>query len=451
MVRYVLILLTLCVSIIRYNRNVNKKRNSSYLLLSTFIQLIPLSGIIYKIGSLKIPFGNLSGATDTFFAIDALWIICIMILFFHPQIINSSLRKNVIRNNTYLYVLTAIEIISVINPFNTLHYSGLPTFFRIIQIYLFLKIISKYLSYRSVLQGLYDGFKFAIGLQFLLTILFPVLHITLISELFRPEVSEWAFRRDVSSALGTFMHPGALALFSSMCATFFLSCYLNNYEKKDSIKRIFMCLFIVYFTYSRTSYLAIIGTLFLVYFIYYNRKRIQIKSIIYVCLGLTAITAVFLLSPLADMFFKSDVDVQIDNRELHYLLALGCFTDSPLIGVGLNNHVNYLYNYLNTNYIGHVGEFFVTNPVHNSHLIILAETGIIGFILWVYYFLSRIFRGIKFCIGSDVSINIINLTFAGILIVYLVYGMTGWACFHRELYPIPIIIGFFSYLKKYKV
>ena len=246
-------------------------------------------------------------------------------------------------------------------------------------------------------------------------------------------------------------HPGALALFSCMSAMFFLSCYLNNYEANGAIKGILMCMFIVFFTYSRTSYLAIIGTLFLVYFIYYNRKRIRIKSIIYVCLGLTAITSVFLLSPLADMFFKSDVDVQIENRELHYLLALGCFTDSPLIGVGLNNHVNYLYNYLNTNYIGRVGDFFITNPVHNSHLIILAETGIIGFILWVYFFLSRIFRGIKFCIGSDVSINIINLAFAGILVVYLVYGMTGWACLHRELYPIPIIVGFFSYLRKYKV
>lgn len=448
MARYILILLILCISIIRYNRNVNRKRNSSFLLLSTFIQFIPLSGIIYKVGSLKVPFGNLSGATDTFFAIDALWIICIMILFFHPQIIKSSLRKNVIRNNTYLYVLTVIEIISVINPFNALHYSGLPTFLRIVQIFLFLKIISKYLSYQSVLHGLYDGFKYAVGLQFLLTILFPVLHITVISELFRPEVSEWAFRRDVASALGTFMHPGALALFSCMSAMFFLSCYLNKYEEKGSIIGILMCMFIVFFTYSRTSYLAIIGTLFVVYFIYYNRKRIRIKSIIYVCLGFTAIASVFLLSPLSSMFFQSDVDVQIENRELHYLLALGCFTDSPLIGVGLNNHVNYLYNYLNTNYIGHVGDFFVTNPVHNSHLIILAESGIIGFVIWVYYFLSRIFRGIKFCIGSDVSINIINLAFAGILMVYLVYGMTGWACFHRELYPIPIIIGFFSYLKK---
>lgn len=451
MARYILILLILCVSIIRYNRNVSRGKNSSFLLLSTFIQFIPLSGIIFKIGSLKTPWGNMPGATDTFFAIDALWIICIIILFFHPQIINSSLRKNVIRNSTYLYVLTVIEIISVINPFNTLHYSGLPTFFRIIQIYLFLKITSKYLSYQSVLHGLYDGFKYAIGLQFLLTILFPVLNITVISELFRPEVSEWAFRRDVASALGTFMHPGALALFSCMSAMFFLSCYLNKYEGKGAIVGILMCMFIVFFTYSRTSYLAIIGTLFLVYFIYYNRKRIRIKSIIYVGIGLIGIVSVFLLSPLSSMFFQSDVDVQIENRELHYLLAFGCFTDSPLIGVGLNNHVNYLYNYLNTNYIGHVGDFFITNPVHNSHLIILAETGIIGFILWVYYFLSRIFRGIKFCIGSDVSINIINLAFAGILIVYLVYGMTGWACFHRELYPIPIIVGFFSYLRKYKV
>ena len=450
MARYILILLILCISIIRYNRDVNRKRNSSFLLLSTFVQFIPLSGIIYKIGSLKIPLGNMPGATDSFFAIDTLWMICIIILLFHPQTINSTLRKNVTRNNTYLYVLAIIEVISVVNPFNSLHYSGLPTFLRIVQIFLFLKIISKYLSYQSVLYGLYDGFQYAVGLQFLLTILFPVLHITMISELFRPEVSEWAFRRDVASALGTFMHPGALALFSCMSAMFFLSCCLNNYEVKGAIKGIFMCLFIVYFTYSRTSYCAIIGTLFLVYFIYYNRKRIRIKSIIYASLGLAAIASVFLLSPLADMFFKSDVDMQIENRELHYLLALGCFKDSPLIGVGLNNHVNYLYNYLNTNFIGRVGDFFVTNPVHNSHLIILAETGIIGFTLWVYYLLSRIFRGIKFCVDSDRSINIINLAFAGILIVYIVYGMTGWACLHRELYPIPIIVGFFSYFKKHK-
>lgn len=448
MARYILILLILFISIIRYRNNLQKKVNPHYLLLSTLIQFIPLSGIIYKMGSIKIPSGIVSGATDSFYAIDALWIIYILIIIYKPHKISILLRSNIKSNNNTFIIFSILELISVINPINNLHYTGLPTYIRIVQIILFLRIISQYISYNDILKGLFDGFKYAIGLQFIITTLFPVLQITFVSNLFRPEVSDWAFRRDIASAMGTFMHPGALALFCCMSAVFFFSCYLNNYKIKESKKYILMCLYIIFFTYSRTSYLTVIGGLFTVYIVFSNRKRLQIKTLIFFLLGLCFVSLIFLLTPLSDMFFKSDIDTQIENRELHFLLALGCFQESPIWGVGLNNHVNFLYHQFNTNLVGHVEEFFITNPVHNSHLIILAETGIIGFSLWCYYLVSRIFKGFKYSININPSINIINLTFAGMLIMYISYGMTGWSCFHREIYPILIIIGFFSQFKK---
>lgn len=447
MARYILILLILFISIIRYNKHMKKGKHANFLLLSTLIQLIPLSGIICKLGSIHASFNVMPGATDSFFAIDALWIVTILIVIFHIKPLHPSLKTKPKQNYKFFLILTIIEIISILNPINSLPYAGLPTFLRITQLFIFLHIISKYLSYQSALKGLYDGFKWAVGLQFIITTLFPVLHISYVSQLFRPEIASWAFRRDMASALGTFMHPGALALFSCMSAIFFFACYLNKYKNKDAIVRLMMCIYIILFTYSRTSYLTIIGTLLFIYILCKNRKGIRTSSIIYFCIGTATIVILFLTTPLTDLFFKSDVDTQIENRELHFLLALASFKDSPIFGIGLNNHVNYLHNILNTNNIGHVIEFFITNPIHNSHLIILAETGLIGFSLWCYYFISRIFMGFKYCIGTNPSINIINLSFSGILLVYILYGMTGWSCFHREIYPFLIVVGFFT-LKK---
>lgn len=450
MARYVLIILILFISIIRYRNDIQKRVNPHYLLLSTLIQFIPLSGIIYKFGSINTYSGIRLGATDDFFAIDAIWIICIIIILFKPHTIPLSSRVEIKSNKQTFIVFSILEIISLFNPINNLHYTGLPTYIRIVQIILFLKIISQYLTYKDILTGLFDGFKWAVGLQFIITTLFPVLHVTFVSNLFRAEGSDWAFRRDIASAMGTFIHPGALALFCCMSAVFFFSCFLNKYKKKACKTNILMCIYIIFFTYSRTSYLTVIGGLLSVYIIYSNRKKIQIKTLILFITGLLIVAVIFLFTPLSDMFFKSDIDTQIENRELHFLLALGCFHESPILGVGINNHVNYLYHQFNTNLVGHVEEFFITNPVHNSHLIILAETGIIGFSLWCFYFLSRIFKGFKYCIKMDQNINIINLAFAGSLIMYITYGMTGWGCFHREIYPILIIMGFFTQFKIYR-
>lgn len=452
MLKYIIILLLVGISIWRYNSSINKRRNPKFLLLSTLIQLVPLAGIIFKLGGIKTNYGILPGATDTFYAIDALWLIIIFLILFHPPKAIMPHINNTSSSHHAFYVLALLEIISLINPINELHYSGLPIFFRLLQLYILLKLITKYLNSEQVLKGIYDGFKWAIGLQFILTTLFPVLHISLINNLFNENISDWAFRRDMPSALGTFMHPGALALFCCMAAIFFFSCFLNKYKPTDSKLRILMCLYIIFFTYSRTSYATIIGTLLFIYIIYRNRIEFKLKSLILFCTSIILIIAIFIFTPIFDLFFHSDIDIQVENRTLHYLLALGCFQESPLIGVGLNNHVNYIYNNLNLAEIGqHINNFFITNPVHNSHLIILAETGVIGFSLWCYYFISRIYKSIKYCVKQTTPLNIINLSFAGILIVFLLYGMTGWSCFHREIYPIPIIIGFFSYLKKYRI
>ena len=146
MARYVLIILILFISIIRYRNDIQKRVNPHYLLLSTLIQFIPLSGIIYKFGSINTYSGIRLGATDDFFAIDAIWIICIIIILFKPHTIPLSSRVEIKSNKQTFIVFSILEIISLFNPINNLHYTGLPTYIRIVQIILFLKIISQYLT-----------------------------------------------------------------------------------------------------------------------------------------------------------------------------------------------------------------------------------------------------------------------------------------------------------------
>ncbi len=435
--RYLLLIILFTITIARLFYLNRKKEKINFLFLSLFIQQIPLGCLLYSININPLRDG-MPGAFENMLSLDVSIAIIVLALLFQ---INKTHYKTKYHNKLVAISILAIFIISILNPYNKLKIAEIPILFRIIQIYLFFYFISKYLSREEVLHALFDGFKYAIIVQFIITLFFPVFSIKIISQIFHPEISEWAFRRGTPSAIGTFIHPGALALFAAISTMFFFSCYLNKYKVIDSLKMIFIGCFIIYFTFSRTSYLAILGSIFIIYLLYKNSQNLNRPKLILQLLGAVIIIEILYLSPISDLFFRSDLDTQIDNRLLHYNLAFKCFSTSPLIGIGINTHVKFMQNLFLSN-IGPVGDFFLTNPIHNSHLIILAETGIIGFSFWSYYIISRIYSNtIK---NKSKGINsIINWAFAGVLITYTIYGVTGWSCFHREIYPIIILFGFF--------
>src|SRR5690606_25896495 len=136
-------------------------------------------------------------------------------------------------------------------------------------------------------------------------------------------------------------------------------------------------------TYSRTAYLAFIVVLLSEWFIVKNAHKNIFSpfNLIKVALPI-AVLLVWLIyfSPFSEVFLKSDADNQFDNRMIHWLMALDIFNRSPLIGVGYNAHLAFVAKHVSIATTLTINDFFTANPIHNIHLIILAETGLVGFV-----------------------------------------------------------------------
>jgi len=120
------------------------------------------------------------------------------------------------------------------------------------------------------------------------------------------------------------------------------------------------------------------------------------------------------------------------------------FLGNPLFGVGLNSHLSAITdNVVLVNVLGFYGNdndnFLLTNPVHNSHIIILAELGVVGGLLWFYGFFSFLINNLNSLIGlnkyhsgkKELQNHLISKLFAvGVIVSYFLYAFTGWATMH---------------------
>ena len=79
-------------------------------------------------------------------------------------------------------------------------------------------------------------------------------------------------------------------------------------------------------------------------------------------------------------------------------------------------------------------------PIHNIHLIIFVELGLIGFLGWVYYIISRIRRFLKTPLGNMNS-PIVWYSFLGMLIIASVHGMAEWVYLHAQYQFIFMMFG----------
>jgi len=176
------------------------------------------------------------------------------------------------------------------------------------------------------------------------------------------------------------------------------------HEKKNSLRLVALWSFAVsvltvMFTYSRGGFLAMVIGVMLV-LIYYPPKQFQIPVII-----ISVIVFVSLLPPnyldrlstLTDLF-KPRGTLRIEERSLQgrlseNLAALEMIKANPLFGVGLNS-----YKYLFPVYSKRLGLALVATEreAHNLFLEVAAETGVIGFSVFVFVLfvcLQVMFRG----------------------------------------------------------
>ncbi|QDH80805.1 hypothetical protein FKX85_17860 [Echinicola soli] len=353
--------------------------------------------------------------------------------------------------NFWLWVVVAFVVISLLNPINPFPLSVWVFVFYAFQLLFSLAYLKANFKRSTIFKGLFFGFLFVTVLQAIITVFYPILNVSYFATLFKGEVTlEASLKREgYVSAIGIFGHPGPLAVYCLYVGIFFFACYLNNYRRKLSFGLLFANIFIILFTFSRTTYMTCVLVLVFMMVAFFSKSSVfSLKNIILTTTGIALLLFILYLTPLSELFLGSDFDSQIEVRLSSWLLGYKIWKVAPVFGVGINSHVYYMAHFLKITEDLFILEFLTTNPIHNIHMIVLSETGMVGFGLWLAFFRSKILGRLKVIKTKVMIPDILNLTFVGVLVAFILYGIFGWAPFYREIMATAFALCYFSYSRE---
>lgn len=178
---------------------------------------------------------------------------------------------------------------------------------------------------------------------------------------------------------GTFPHPNVFAGYLVIALLFFFVWIWKVAEKWQKILSFIIFIFgslVLFLTLSRVAIVVFIVLVFVYLLTKLHKQRIWI--LFGICILLFGI---LLSNPLlGGRFFDIRGYVEsITIRDMLLMSSWWMFVAHPLLGVGLGNFLPSLPSYLPHNLL-----FGLLQPVHNIFLLILAETGIFGFIIFPF-------------------------------------------------------------------
>ena len=343
--------------------------------------------------------------------------------------------------------------INIFNPNNMAVGSTAIALIQLICYIIFLYLICSCIPLDVLIKGMYEGFIYTTILQSILTLCYPILGITQVIELFHEGVSIRAEERP--GAPGTFAHPNVLGGYMAYIVSFFTACYILGYQKRKSLIFGLLAFFVLIFTFSRSALLATIIAIIIMILILAtkNSSIFSIKNIFTRILpSLVAAAALIFLTPIKNSFIGSNMDEMMIARLMHYYCGFETIVDHPIIGVGLNAHLEYIRTHINPRVFALFNQlawrpeqFIFSNPIHNIFLIFLTEFGILG-TLPIIYFIGHKFHKIKSILREKTSVEyqIAELFSIGLLCCLLIHGMSDWAPLNTTLRNIWIFTFFIS-------
>lgn len=182
----------------------------------------------------------------------------------------------------------------------------------------------------------------------------------------------------------TFPHPNVLAGFLTLLLPYILYRFLQTKEFNKTI--IFFTLYILFLstivlTMSRISFtVSLLGVIVYVLLRVKRSKQLTHKIILPVF-----ILSIITFLPININRFISFITLQDSSFSERIVLTKASLIMSaqhPFVGVGLNNFIFHLSQFLNTK-----ATTPLLQPVHNTYLLILSELGIIGLFLFLYLLL----------------------------------------------------------------
>jgi len=176
--------------------------------------------------------------------------------------------------------------------------------------------------------------------------------------------------------VSTFLDPNFLGCFLSIC--FLVSLY-QFFEKKQKIFLLWATIFLVtiFFTFSRSAYLMVLIESLIFSFL-------RAKKVIFILI-LVGITSYFFVPQFNERINGAfSIDKSASERFYSWSAGWEIFKKNPILGVGFNNISSALDNY--NLYQVHQNQFtHSASGVDSSFIFVLATTGIVGFLVYISF------------------------------------------------------------------
>jgi putative inorganic carbon (hco3(-)) transporter len=168
------------------------------------------------------------------------------------------------------------------------------------------------------------------------------------------------------------------------------------------------------FTFSRGGWTALALSVTLICLLGWRRRGISLKTPIAVILILGMLYLPF-HSVISGRLFGDDRG-SAESRIPLMNLAFRIIGDNPVLGVGINNFTVVMDRYLTSDF--REGWLFA---VHNKYLLVLAETGIVGFLAFLAFLLDALRKGWQCWVHRDPLISPLALGFAAGIAGHMVH------------------------------
>jgi len=231
-------------------------------------------------------------------------------------------------------------------------------------------------------------------------------------------------------AYGSLPHPNILAGFLAVGFLFLLGLAHEYYAGEKRSIRYSLGIYLgaaailggLVFSFSRAAWLAVAGAIILyVVILFFNRKKLDLKinwraaiQFLVFCSVLCAFLSGVFWGPISTRLFpNSRLEVKsIDERINYYEQGLSVIRGHRFLGTGIGNYTRALYDLIPEK----MPSYFY-QPVHNIYLLIWAELGIVGLVLFLLLIGLLVYKFISFKLAGEHWNLIYGLAMAVLLII----------------------------------
>ena len=365
------------------------------------------------------------------------------------------------RPNLWIFFLfVGYSAYTLLNPYNIARRQSLVEVSYMLAFGMFIYLFANSFSVKSVVRGIYMGLAATVILHFILAICYPVLGMESVVKLFDNEASTRSEER--IGAVGTMSHPNALGAYASYYFCFFVACFITNFKRRESGIYAGMAFLIIILSASRSALLASAVALvgIVIFYVYRRYKLLSLQSFLKGIIPLGIGIALLITGPLSFLFADlEDLDEMTTSRLMHYYCGYEIFQDHPLVGVGMNTHLVYLYEnssaiifeqVFDATDIWQPEEFMFNNPIHNIWIIMIVELGIIGFLpilAFVIWYIATFKRRIRHSLNR--YYNILNISGLGVIFCWLIHGNSDYAPLTPQVLELSLFLIALSLISAY--